>query len=117
MLTNQRYEQIFSYEEKDKFLESWGLSDVNLTSFRKIFGSTPFFSGGGWNNENSWGVLESGLYDALVFGRFFTSNPDLVKRLRKGISFTPYERTRFYGPFEDNEHCYTTYKPVEVNGP
>ena len=106
----QRYEQIFSYEEKDKFLASWGLEDVNLDSFRQIFGTTPFFSAGGWNNENCWGVLESGRYDALLFGRFFTSNPDLVSRLHKGILLTPYDRTRFYGPFEDNAVSYVTYE-------
>lgn len=84
--------------------------DVDLSRFRKIFGSTPFFSGGGWNQGNSWGVLEDGRYDALLYGRFFTSNPDLVERLKKGIPFAPYERSRFYGPFEDNSICYTDYK-------
>ncbi|KAL4808624.1 hypothetical protein BDV18DRAFT_132816 [Aspergillus unguis] len=107
-----RYEQIFSVEEKDAFLSSWGLTNVDLTSFREIFGSTPFFSAGGWDAENSFGVLESGRYDALMYGRYFTSNPDLVERLRTGTPFTPYERSRFYGPFEDNRICYTDYEPV-----
>ncbi|RAH65407.1 alkene reductase [Aspergillus aculeatinus CBS 121060] len=107
-----RYEQIFSVAEKDTFLQSWGLSDVDLSSFRKIFGSTPFFSAGGWDQTNSWNVLESGRYDALLYGRYFTSNPDLVERLYKGIPFTPYDRSRFYGPFEDNSVCYVDYKPA-----
>lgn len=110
----QRYEQIFSYEEKDTFLRSWGLLDVDLSSFRKIFGSTPFFSAGGWHQSNSWGVLEEGRYDALLFGRYFTSNPDLVERLKKQIPFTPYERSRFYGPFEDNAKCYVDYPPASL---
>ncbi|KAL3442452.1 hypothetical protein BJX65DRAFT_286824 [Aspergillus insuetus] len=107
-----RYEQIFSTAEKDTFLASWGLENVDLTSFRTIFGSTPFFSAGGWNDKNSWGVLESRRYDALLYGRLFTSNPDLVERLRTGTPFTPYERSRFYGPFEDNRVCYTDYPPA-----
>ncbi|KAI9036439.1 alkene reductase [Aspergillus affinis] len=107
-----RYEQIFSYEEKDKFLGSWGLKDVDLSRFRKIFGDTPFFSAGGWNPENSWGVLEDGRYDALLFGRHFTSNPDLVERLKRGIPFEPYHRARFYGPFEDNATYYIDYPPA-----
>ena len=111
--STQRYEQIFSYEEKDKFLASWGLEDVNLDTFRQIFGATPFFSAGGWNDENSWGLLESGRYDALLFGRLFTSNPDLVNRLQKGIPLTPYDRTRFYGPFEDNAISYTTFEAAD----
>lgn len=57
-------------------------------------------------------MLESGKYDALLFGRLFTSSPDLVERLRKGIALEPYDRTRFYGPFEDNDICYTTYEAV-----
>ncbi|KAA8652849.1 hypothetical protein EYZ11_003325 [Aspergillus tanneri] len=108
-----RYEQIFSYEEKDKFLSSWGLLNVDLTRFRQIFGSTPFFSAGGWNQSNSWGVLEEGRYDALLYGRFFTSNPDLVDRLKKGIPLEPYHRGRFYGPFEDNAAYYVDYLPAQ----
>ncbi|OOF93151.1 hypothetical protein ASPCADRAFT_209757 [Aspergillus carbonarius ITEM 5010] len=110
-----RYEQIFSYEEKDAFLRSWGLPSVDLSSFRKIFGSTPFFSAGGWDQTNSWGVLEEGKYDALLYGRYFTSNPDLVERLRKGIPFAPYDRTRFYGPFEDNAFHYVDYESAAEN--
>ena len=108
----QRYEQIHSYEEKDAFLRSWGLPSVDLSSFRKIFGSTPFFSAGGWDQTNSWGVLEAGKYDGLLYGRYFTSNPDLVERLRRGIPFAPYDRTRFYGPFEDNAFHYVDYEPA-----
>lgn len=29
-------------------------------------------------------------------GRFFTSNPDLATRLKKGLELTPYDRTTFY---------------------
>ncbi|KAL4898919.1 hypothetical protein BDW74DRAFT_121045 [Aspergillus multicolor] len=107
-----RYEQIFSTAEKDSFLSSWGLADIDLSPFRAIFGSTPFFSAGGWDQTNSWGVLESGRYDALLYGRYFTSNPDLVERLKTGTPFAPYERSRFYGPFEDNRICYTDYPPA-----
>ncbi|KAJ5567322.1 hypothetical protein N7535_006628, partial [Penicillium sp. DV-2018c] len=108
-----RYEQIFGAEEKDKFLESWGLLDVTLERFRKIFGSTPFFSAGGWNDRNSWGVVESGKYDGLLYGRYFTSNPDLVHRLKEKIPMADYDRTRFYGPFEDNLYHYTDYPTAD----
>ncbi|KAJ5962003.1 hypothetical protein N7501_006944 [Penicillium viridicatum] len=110
-----RYEQIFGAEEKDKFLKSWGLLDVTLDRFRQIFGSTPFFSAGGWDDQNSWGVVESGKYDALLYGRYFTSNPDLVHRLKENIPMAPYDRTRFYGPFEDNTFHYTDFPTVDQN--
>ncbi|OTA69480.1 12-oxophytodienoate reductase [Hypoxylon sp. EC38] len=108
-----RFEQIFTEAEKQKFLDSWGLSDIDLAPFRKIFGDTPFFSAGGWDDTNSWGVLEKGDYDALLYGRYFISNPDLVERLRHGLPLAPYDRSRFYGPFEDNSVGYTDYPTYE----
>ncbi|KAL2823299.1 hypothetical protein BDW59DRAFT_180751 [Aspergillus cavernicola] len=110
-----RYEQIFSYTEKDTFLRSWGLAEVDLTRFREIFTNTPFFSAGGWDQQNAWGVLETGRYDALLYGRYFTSNPDLVERLRTDVPFTPYDRSRFYGPFEENRVSYVDYPPATAH--
>ncbi|PGH10706.1 hypothetical protein AJ79_05297 [Helicocarpus griseus UAMH5409] len=104
-----RYEQIFSEEAKDAFLKSWGLLGVDLSHFRKVFGSTPFFTAGGWNDTNCWGVIESGKYDALLLGRYFVSNPDIVERLKLGKPFNEYDRSRFYGPFEDSTIGYTDY--------
>ncbi|KAI8649321.1 hypothetical protein LRP88_11501 [Fusarium phalaenopsidis] len=104
-----RYEQIFSEAEKQEFLNSWGLPTVDLSLFRSIFGDTPFFSAGGFDDGNSWGVLESGKYDGLLYGRYFISNPDLVERLRNGWPLAPYNRLRFYGPFEDSTIGYTDY--------
>ncbi|ROW13891.1 hypothetical protein VPNG_03578 [Cytospora leucostoma] len=104
-----RFEQVFSEAEKDRFLASWGLPDVDLGEFRGIFGATPFLSGGGWDDTNAWGVLESGRYDALVFGRYFISNPDLVERLRRGLPLSPYDRSKFYGPLPEPHVGYTDY--------
>ncbi|KAI1213967.1 FMN-linked oxidoreductase [Annulohypoxylon truncatum] len=110
-----RFELIYTEAEKQKFLDSWGLPDISLEPFRKIFGETPLFSGGGWNDKNSWGVLESGAYDALVYGRYFISNPDLVEKLRRGLPLSHYDRSTFYGPLEDNSVGYTDY-PVYEKG-
>ncbi|KAK7757469.1 hypothetical protein SLS62_000484 [Diatrype stigma] len=115
-----RFEQLLAAGEKDRFLASWGLADVDLAPFRAIFSGggdsdgsaarpTPFFSAGGFNDTNAWGVLERTGYDALLFGRWFTSNPDLVERLRHGWPLRPYDRSRFYGPFEDNAVGYVDY--------
>ncbi|KAL2672796.1 hypothetical protein Neosp_013512 [[Neocosmospora] mangrovei] len=109
-----RYEQIFSEAEKQEFLNSWGLPTVDLSLFRSIFGDTPFFSAGGFDDGNSWGVLENGKYDGLLYGRYFISNPDLVERLRNGWPLAPYDRSRFYGPFEDSTIGYTDYPAYKV---
>jgi 2,4-dienoyl-CoA reductase-like NADH-dependent reductase (Old Yellow Enzyme family) len=108
-----RYEQIFSEAEKARFLKSWGLPHVDLSVFREIWGDTPFFSAGGFDDTNSWGVVESGKYDALLYGRYFVSNPDLVERLRNGWPLAKYDRSRFYGPFEDPIVGYTDYPAYE----
>ncbi|KAM0475139.1 hypothetical protein ACHAPX_007273 [Trichoderma viride] len=104
-----RYEQIFSEAEKQKFLDSWGLAKVDLSLFRDIWGETPFFSAGGFDHVNSWGIIESGRYDALIYGRYFISNPDLVERLWNGWPLAQYDRSRFYGPFEDPTIGFTDY--------
>ncbi|KAF2761469.1 FMN-linked oxidoreductase [Pseudovirgaria hyperparasitica] len=106
-----RYEQVFSANEKDAFLRSWGLASVDLSIFRKILGSTPFLTAGGWNDTNVRGLVESSQYDAVVMGRWFTSNPDLPQRLLEGRPLRQYERERFYGPFQDRERGYTDYDP------
>ncbi|KAH6684332.1 hypothetical protein B0J14DRAFT_9920 [Halenospora varia] len=108
-----RYEQVYSLEEKEKYLESWGFPDIDLKLFRDIFGDTPFVSAGGWNDKNCWGVLEVGTYDAFAIGRLFLSTPDMIERLKKGLPLNQYDRSRFYGPFPEPEIGYTDYPTYE----
>lgn len=42
------------------------------------------------------------------FARYYTSNPDLVRRLRDGLPLTPYDRKSFYSK---NNWGYNTWKP------
>ena len=39
-----------------------------------------------------------------------SSNPDLVERLREHQPLYRWVRSRFYGPFEDNEVGYTVHR-------
>lgn len=59
--------------------------------------------------------MESGKYDALIYGRYFISNPDLVERLRNGWPLAKYDRSRFYEPFEGPIVGYTDYPAYEGN--
>ncbi|KAK8113162.1 hypothetical protein PG984_013688 [Apiospora sp. TS-2023a] len=107
-----RFEQIFSPGEKERFLESWGMEKtVDLSMFRSIFGDTPFFAAGGFDDTNCWTATGDGghQYDGLLFGRYFISNPDLPERLRNGWPLAKYDRSTFYGPFEDPAVGYTDY--------
>jgi 2,4-dienoyl-CoA reductase-like NADH-dependent reductase (Old Yellow Enzyme family) len=40
----------------------------------------------------------SGRVDLVAFGRYFTSNPDLVTRILEDIPFVKYDRKTFYTP-------------------
>ena len=73
--------------------------------FRSAF-QGALLSAGGYNAETAKKVVAEGLADAVAFGRFFISNPDLPRKLREGIPFAPYDRTTFYG---GGEKGYTDY--------
>ena len=55
-------------------------------------------------------MVAAGRADAIAFGRYFISNPDLPERIRRGADFTPYNRPTFYGGAEAG---YTDYKALE----
>jgi N-ethylmaleimide reductase len=73
--------------------------------FRRKFSGT-FISAGGYNPELARAAVGSGEVDAVAFGRFFISNPDLVERIRLGKDLSPYNRATFYGGAEKG---YTDY--------
>lgn len=62
----------------------------------------PMWSGvlvtaGNFRADTAAETVARGVADAIAFGRFFISNPDLPERIRKGVEFTPYNRATFYG--------------------
>lgn len=50
--------------------------------------------------------LESGMVDAVSFGRWYISNPDLVNKFREGRALTPWNEKTFYSGGSDG---YTDY--------
>ncbi|MFA7505196.1 MAG: alkene reductase [Burkholderiaceae bacterium] len=52
---------------------------------------------GNFRADSAADMVARGTADAIAFGRFFISNPDLPERIRKGAEFTPYNRATFYG--------------------
>ncbi|MGH1351867.1 MAG: alkene reductase [Methyloligellaceae bacterium] len=77
--------------------------------FRDKFNGV-FISAGGYLPDTAKAAVESGSVDAVAFGRYFISNPDLPKRIEKGIELTPYDRPTFYG---GTEKGYTDYPFAE----
>jgi 12-oxophytodienoic acid reductase len=58
---------------------------------RKAFHNS-FLVGGGFNMEFGYEAIRSGRADAVVFGRLFLANPDLVKRFALHAPLNKYKR-------------------------
>ncbi|TDZ33770.1 Flavin oxidoreductase hxnT [Colletotrichum spinosum] len=108
-----RSDRIDSDAEREGFYRSWGLPVVSNAPFRAIFSEIPTFTCGGWGGENCHTALDRG-WDAVVFAKWFTSNPDLPARLRRSLPLRPYDRSRFYGSWDgERERGYTDYLTYE----
>ena len=71
----------------------------------------PVFTGtllavGGFTKATGEAALVAGRADAIVFGRPFISNPDLVERLRLDAPFNPVDMRTLYS---GDDHGYTDY--------
>ncbi len=51
---------------------------------------------GGFDRTGALQAVADGHCDAVAFGRYFISNPDLPQRLRQDAPLTPYHRPTFY---------------------
>ncbi len=60
----------------------------------------PFAAGGAFDRESGNALLASGGADFIVFGKPFTSNPDLPARFATGAALTPFNADTFYSPGE-----------------
>jgi len=58
----------------------------------------PFAAGGGFDYASGNAMLSSGGADYIVYGKLFTSNPDLPARFAKGAALTPFDASTFYTP-------------------
>jgi N-ethylmaleimide reductase len=56
----------------------------------------PFMAGGGFTKESGNAALASGAADFIVFGKLFTSNPDLPARFEKSATLVDPDPTTFY---------------------
>ena len=77
----------------------FGRSDVPRVSpdIRKVF-HAPLVLNQEYDGENFAEDIQSGLADAISFGRPFIGSPDLVERLRVGAAFGTSTPRDWYGP-------------------
>jgi N-ethylmaleimide reductase len=83
-----------------------------MVLFRPIWRGV-LISAGGFTGETAEAAIAGGHADAVAFGRIFTSNPDLPRRLREGFPLTPYNRATFYGGEETGYTDYAVYGEPE----
>ncbi|RDW84377.1 NADH:flavin oxidoreductase oxidase family protein-like protein [Coleophoma cylindrospora] len=84
-------------EKVDPLIEAWGKT-------------SPVLLAGGFKPDSAKRAVDEEYKDkdiAIVFGRLFISNPDIVFRIQHGIELTPYDRNLFYNKGE--AHGYTTW--------
>src|SRR6266404_3116679 len=62
---------------------------------RKIF-KAKIIANGGFEPDTAAAAVAQGDADAIAFGRYFVSNPDLPKRIREGLPLAAYDRDTFY---------------------
>src|ERR1700723_802720 len=62
---------------------------------RKIFRG-KIVANGGFEPESAAAAIDQGDADAISFGRYFISNPDLPRRIREELPLASYDRDTFY---------------------
>src|ERR1700733_14719026 len=72
-----------------------GQAPVASEQMRKVF-KGKILAAGGFEPDTAEAVVEKGDADAVTFGRYFVSNPDLPRRIRDGLPLSPYDRDTFY---------------------
>ena len=66
----------------------------------------PFAAGGGFTKESGDAMLKSGGADFIVYGKLFTSNPDLPARFQKNAPLADFDANTFYA---GGDQGYITY--------
>jgi N-ethylmaleimide reductase len=77
------------------------VNHTNVPSAAELF--RPIWEGrliiaGNFERASAFEVVEKGYADAVAFGRYFISNPDLPRRLHLDKPLNAYDRATFYAP-------------------
>jgi N-ethylmaleimide reductase len=87
------------------------IEEINLKPFEEILKTTPKLATGGYDGENCFEEVENGEMDAITFGRWYISNPDLVEKIRRGMTL---KARKTEGVYSDGPEGYTDYPVGEV---
>ena len=86
----------------------------NMEFAYNLWRDGTFLAAGGYTPESARRLVDEKYPDMniiVMFGRHFTSNPDMVFRIKHGLPLTPYRRDRFYyaGSPAEPQEGYTTF--------
>jgi N-ethylmaleimide reductase len=82
----------------------------NASLFRHLFRGR-MVTAGGYTTKMGVEAVETGLADAVAFGRMFIANPDLPERIRIDARLNPFDRSTSYG---GGAHGYTDYPTLDA---
>jgi N-ethylmaleimide reductase len=82
----------------------------NAALFRPAF-EGPLLSAAAYTPQSAAEAIDKKHADAIVFGRLFIANPDLVERIKENKPLNPPDRSTFYG---GGAHGYTDYMPLRA---
>jgi N-ethylmaleimide reductase len=80
----------------------------NAALFRSAFAG-PLLSAAAYTPESAAEAIDKKQADAIVFGRLFIANPDLVERIKENSPLNSPDRSTFYG---GGAKGYTDYMPL-----
>jgi N-ethylmaleimide reductase len=89
------------------FVAKEGLAPVASERLRKVFKGT-IVANGGFEPDSAEAAIATGVVDAVAFGRYFISNPDLPRRIQEGFPLAKYDHDTFY---TFGARGYTDYLP------
>ncbi|KIY67830.1 NADH:flavin oxidoreductase/NADH oxidase [Cylindrobasidium torrendii FP15055 ss-10] len=75
---------------------------------REIWAPRPYMTAGGYVRKNAMEAADK-KGELVAIGRYFISNPDLVRRLKEDIPLADYDRSTFYVPGEFSGKGYTDF--------
>lgn len=93
------------------------IEDLHLRHFLEVLKTTPVLTNGNYDGNNCFEEVENNEVDAITFGRWFISNPDLVEKIKLGKKLTKWNvKTVYSGVVEprSEREGYTDYPFGEV---
>jgi len=89
------YLHIIEPRVKGNVVIAEGQAPIASEELRKIF-KGKIIAAGGFEPDTAEATVESGVADAVAFGRHFVANPDLPKRIQLGLPLNAHDRATFY---------------------